>query len=234
MALINIPLLLFAFIRLSKMYAVKNMLYVLSFSGVSVLLKLIIDAFGLDFMEYKTENTEILFAIAIGYGVFNGIVYALTVMMGGSTGGTDILAQIINYYKPHYNVVWILFAIKVCISVSSFFVYGRRITPVLVSIVCALACSTICDTIFKGQATALKFEIITSRPNELAKELMNELEHGCTMLNATGMYENQPRTVLICIVNKRQRRQTESIINRYPDAFAYCCPVKATYGYFDL
>ncbi len=231
--IVNAPLLLFAYFKLTKSYAVKNAFYIVFFSTVSVLLQNIIAHFDLHRIEYVADSTEALFLVAIGYGAFEGVAYATTVILGGSTGGTDIVAAGVNRYKPRFNIVWILFALKVTIAGASYFVYGQRLLPVIVSIVCGFAGSIVSDTVLKGRETALKFEVITENAEELARELMDTLEHGCTCVRSSGMYENTQNCLLICVVNKRQRYDFEQIIAKYPNTFAYCCPVKCTYGYFD-
>ncbi|MCQ2385516.1 MAG: YitT family protein [Clostridia bacterium] len=232
LVLLNAPLFVFAFTRLSPSYAVKSAVYVLSFAASSLGIRMLKNV--LPVWEVRAESVETLLLIAMGYGLFNGTAYVFTVLTGGSTGGTDILAQLIGFYRPRYNTVWILFLMKLVIAVSSFFVYGMRILPVLVSIVCALFGSLLSDAVFKGQSTALKFEIITDKPFELAAEIMEKLAHGCTALSGKGMYGGKEKTLLICVVANRQKYDMESILSRYDDAFSYCYAVKATYGSFDF
>ncbi len=231
--IVNIPILTLAFFKLNRAYAVKNAFYVTSFSVVSVLVQNIIAAFDLHHIEYAATSTEALFLLAIAYGAFEGIAYSTVVILGGSTGGNDVLAAFMNKYKPRFNIVWILFTMKVLIAGASYFVYGRKILPVIVSVVCGFAGSMVSDTILKGRDTALKFEVIAEKPAELASELMQKLGHGVTCVQSTGMYQNTQNSLLICIVNKRQRYDFEQIIAGYKNTFAYCCPVKCTYGYFD-
>ncbi len=231
--LINAPLLTLAFFKLNRFYAIKSAVYVISFSTASVLIQNIIAGLSLDRLVYVADSPDALFLVAIAYGIFEGAVYAVIVMLGGSTGGTDIIAASVNRYLPRFNTVWILFTIKVGISGMSYFVYGRRILPVTVSVVCGFAGSMISDTLLKGRETALKFEVITEHAEALSGELMQGLGHGCTCIPACGMYESRQNVLLICVVNKRQRYDFEAIIAKYPNTFAYCCSVKCTYGCFD-
>ncbi len=231
--IVNIPILLLAFFKLNRAYAIKNAFYVTFFSVVSVLVQNIISMFDLHRFEYVADSTEALFLVAIAYGAFEGIAYSTVVIMGGSTGGNDVLVAFMNKYRPRLNIVWILFSMKVMIAGASYFVYGHRIMPVIVSVVCGFAGSVVSDTILNGRETALKFEVITANPNELADELMQKLGHGVTCVKSVGMYENTQNSLLICVVNKRQRYDFEQIISKHENTFAYCCPVKCTYGCFD-
>ena len=115
----------------------------------------------------------------------------------------------------------------------SFFVYDRELLPVLLSVTCSLLSGLISDYMFKGVSSALKFEIITDDPIALSTEIMKTTEHGCTMVPATGMYSGESRSMLICIINKRQRVEMEQIIAKYQGSFGFCSPVKSTYGFFE-
>ena len=231
--LVNIPMLILAFIILSRSYSIKNFLYVIFFSGMCLVFQRLIASFELGFWEYKAQTAEQLILVAIGIGAFNGIAYTLTVLLGGSTGGTDILAALINHKIPSFNTVWILFTINASVAVSSYFVYGRQYLPVVVSILCAFVSGSISDRVLKGASSALKFEVITSEPELLAEEIMQNIKHGCTRLDACGMYENKRLAVLICVINPRQRADFERLIASHGNTFSYCVPVKCTYGRFD-
>ncbi len=231
--MVNIPLLLFAYYKLNKSYAVKNAIYVVFFSAVSILFQTFIAHFDLHSIEYVADSSEALFLVAIGYGAFEGVAYAMAVVLGGATGGTDIVAAGVNRYKPRFHIVWILFSLKVVIAGASYFVYGKRLLPVIASIVCSFAGSVVGDTVLKGRETALKFEVITEEPEAVAREVMDTLGRGCTCVRSTGMYQNTQNCVLICVVNKRQRYDFEQIIAGHPNTFAYCCQVKCIYGDFD-
>lgn len=231
--MVNIPMVTVAFFRLDKRFAIKNLLYVIFFSATCPLLQYLIARFDIGWLEYRAASPESAVVLAICVGVFNGVAYATTVSVGGSTGGTDILAALLNKVKPSFNTVWIIFTANAGVALASYFVYGRRPFPVLMSVICSFAGGFVSDAILRGADSALKFEIITPTPDALATEIMRELKHGCTKLPAHGMYSNEQYHLLICVVNKRQRADFERIISRYDNTFAYCSRVRRTYGHFD-
>ncbi len=231
--LVNLPLLFFAYFKLDRSHAVKAACYVGSFSAASLLLQAVLEAFELQGAVYTADSPEALFLVAIGYGAFEGLAYAAVISMGGSTGGTDILAVGINRYHPRFNTVWILFALKISIAVASYFVYGRQLLPVIVSVVCGFAGSVVSDGLLRGRETALKFEVITDCGEALAAELTQKLGHGCLCVFAGGMYEEQRNALLICVVSKRQKYDFERILAGYPHAFAYCHRVRYSSGAFE-
>jgi len=203
--LINAPMLLAAFFLLKKSYSFKSLTYILSFSVMTVIFQRITSHFDLSFLEYRAQNEEQALLAAVGYGAFFGVLYPIAVWLGGSTGGTDILAALINRVKPYFNTVWVLFSINATVAAMSYFVYGRRALPVILSILSSLVSGFVSDYLLKGAASALKFEIVTSRPREMAAEIMERLDRGCTEIPARGMYSGAESYVLVCIVGKKQR-----------------------------
>ena len=230
---VNAPMLIVALFVLNKGYSFKNMTYIVSFSAMTVVFQEIISRFDLGFIEYHSQTPEQAFIASAGYGIFFGIAYPIAVWLGGSTGGTDILAALINHYKPAFNTVWVLFSINTGVAVMSYFVYGRHAFPVILSVLCSLISGFISDYLLKGASSALKFEIVTNQPKALAEEIMKKLDRGCTQVPARGMYSGMESSMLICIISKKQRVEIERIISKYEGSFGFCSPVKSTYGYFN-
>lgn len=232
-SLINAPMLIIAFFVLNKSYSFKNLSYIISFSVMTVLFQQLILQMDLHWLEFRANSEEEAFFAAMVYGVFFGVVYPLTIWLGGSTGGTDILADLIHRSKPSFNTVWVLFSINAGVAVMSYFVYGMHLFPVLLSILCSLVSGFISDYLFQGRRSAIKFEIVTYQPEALSKEIMETLRHGCTRVPSVGMYSGMESAMLICVINKRQRVEMERIISKYEGSFGICSPVKSTYGDFD-
>ena len=230
---VNAPMLIIAFFVLSKSYSFKNLNYIITFSVMTVVFQEMILRLDLHWIEYCAQTPEQSLFAAMMYGVFFGIAYPLTVWLGGSTGGTDILAALVHHFKPAFSMVWVLFGINASVAVMSYFVYGRELLPVILSVMSAFVSGVISDHLFKGVDSALKFEIITCSPEALSKEIMERLDHGCTQIHARGMYSGADTAMLVCVINKRQRVEMERIIAQYEGSFGFCSPVKATYGDFE-
>jgi uncharacterized membrane-anchored protein YitT (DUF2179 family) len=88
------------------------------------------------------------------------------------------------------------------------------------------------NQIIKGSKTAYKFTVITTHPIELCREITSVLRHGVTKLDAHGAYTNEPRSVLLCVVNKHQLPDFQQIIDKYDNTFSFCEMVNETYGNF--
>jgi chorismate synthase len=86
--------------------------------------------------------------------------------------------------------------------------------------------------ILSGVKNGYKFEIITNSPEALADELMTTLKHGVTEMKVHGMYTDTERSMLVCIINKRQIGEMMRIIKKYPDTFASFAKVNEVFGNF--
>lgn len=217
---INIPLLIVGFIFISKMFAVKTAASL----GLSSLLLWMFEAVG--FFTYSEER--ILAAVA--GGLVGGVGLALMFKAGGSSGGTDIIATMVHRKYKSAGVSWFIFAMDATVVLVSFFVYDYKLTPVLLSFIEMFFSAKACDLILSGFKSAIKFEVITTHPEEISQEIISTLGRGVTALPATGMYSHDGKTLLVCIVRRRQLAQFQRIIKKYPETFAYISTTSEVMG----
>ena len=226
--LINIPMLIVAAFLLNRSYSFRTLTYVLVFS-LSLLVLQQLDLSDIQFVAYD-NGSAIMASIAAGF--FNGFFYSLSIRLGGSTGGSDIVGSFVHQKKPQYNMVWVVFGINVTVAVSSFFVYGFSYQPVILCIIYCFVTSRVSDMIFKGARSAVRFEVVTAHPEELSRELMTTLRHGCTVVPAQGMYAHSTQSILICVVNRRQTVDFQNILKKYDHTFACVSDVNEIFGNF--
>ena len=225
--LINVPLIAFAWTKLDPDYARKSLLYVLTFSAVTLLLNRI----DLSAIAYSTGYSHILGPVAAG--CVSGTVNGLVIRHNGSTGGTDIVAAWVRKKHPSFSLIWVIFALNAVVAVISFFVYGYQFEPVILCLIYCFLSSRIGDAMLKGGKMALKFEVVTKQPQALSARLLTELHHGVTMLSAEGMYSETPTAMLVCVVNRHQIVRFQEILSEFPDCFAYVSSVNETMGNFE-
>ena len=77
-----------------------------------------------------------------------------------------------------------------------------------------------------------KFEIITDKPEELSKELIDKLHHGVSEVRITGMYSHTEKFMVVCIIRKKQIGEMMKIIKKYDGAFANYSKVNEVLGRF--
>ena len=225
-ALINIPLVILTFTIVDKGYAVKSGIYSFFLSGWMFLM----EQFNLEPFVYHTVNSPVLAPIA--GGILCGVSVAMVLRRGSCTGGTDLVAELVHHYRPQTKMVWALFGLNASVALLSYFVYDYQIEPVLLCLIYCYTVSQVSDLMLKGWKEAIKFEIITENPEELAQTLIEEIGHGVTEIPAIGSFTHQEKTLLICVVNKNQIATFQRILKRYPGTFAYLHTVTETLGYF--
>lgn len=224
----NIPMLVVSYFLLRKRYVFRTLAFILPFSLTNILLQ----SADLSAVSFAPTDVGGYMLGAIAGGVLLGLIYGVLVRLGGSTGGIDILAAFINRKHPEFDTIWIGFAINILIALISFFVYGMSYQPVILCIIYTFVSTRVSDAILKGARSAARFEVYTNQPEELSEELMSTLHHGCTVINAKGMYSHEDRSILICVINRRQVVDFVSIIEKYDDTFAIVSNVNDTYGSF--
>ena len=177
------------------------------------------------------SDFNIVFA-CIATGVISGFGFSMMLKRFGASGGTYGISALLKKARPEMNIAYVSFIMDASVVAIAFFVYGRRITPVICTLLNLFIANLIVDRGLGGIKDGYKFEIVTKYPNELAEELMTKLRHGVTRIEVHGMYSDTDRYMLICIINKRQIGEMMKIIKSYPDTFASFQKVNEVFGNF--
>ena len=148
----------------------------------------------------KIDSSDLLL-IAIVAGVIRGIGYGLTFKMGFTTGGTDILNQIVaKYFKMSVGNAMII--VDGSIVVMGGFVYGW--TNMLYALIVLYILSVITDKIMLGISKSKAFYIITSEEDKVKDYIMNTLNHGVTIFPVKGGYTKEREKMLMCVIPTRE------------------------------
>ncbi len=177
------------------------------------------------------DDFNIVFA-CIATGVISGFGFSIMLRRFGASGGTYGISAILKKFHPALNIAYVSFIMDTSVVFIAFFVYGMKITPVICTLLNLFIANVIVDNSLSGIKNGYKFEIITNEPEELAKELMEELKHGVTKVDAFGMYSGTDKHLLICIINKKQIGEMMRIIKRHPGTFASFEKVNEVFGNF--
>ncbi len=226
--LINVPLLLLGRRYLEWSFILRTALFVLVFS----LTTLTLNQLDLSAFVYHTDNGTSFILGPITAGLINGTLYSVVLRRGGSTGGTDILAAMIQKKHPETSLVWVVFTLNAIVAGISYFVYHFQFEPVILCLIYCYLSSFVSNSLMKMGKRALKFEVITKHAEELSALLLRELHHGVTMLPAEGMFSGAKMNLLICVVNRYQIARFNEILSLFPDTFAYVSDVNETIGSF--
>ena len=225
---INIPLAIFVYLKVSKSLAKRSMFYVAVFSIMLVVLEKV----DLSDFAYYTENgTSTILGPLVG-GIIFGAGYSILVKGSANSGGTDFVAAIIHKYRPEFNLFYVIFTLNVTVALASYFVYDYQIEPVLLCVLYSFMSSTVSDRMTKSGRAAVRFEIITDYPEEISQKIIQKLHHSATLIPGRGMYLGKEVSILICVVNKGQMAKLADIIRSYPNTFAVMSSVNEVMGNF--
>lgn len=224
--LINLPLAIAVYILISRPIAIRSMLYCLCFSGFNILL----ENLDLSAFVYSTANSALLGpAVA---GLIAGTAGALLHRVEANVGGTDFVAAMIYKYHPQVNFFWVVFILNISVAIVSYFVYNFKMEPVLLCIIYSYASSTVRDRFAQKSRSAVRCEIVTDRPNELGKALIERLHHSATVIPAKGMYSGRKTHMLVCVVNQSQVAALNAVLKDFPGSFAITSQVANVTGNF--
>lgn len=229
--LVNVPLCVVTFFIVNKRYALRSLVFTLVYSFTYLYLQNI----GLDFLKYDANGHDTIFPAIIS-GVISGFVIGVGLKHNSSTGGMELISKCISSINPNADFFILNFSINTVIAILSLFVYSDTGTvdykPVVLSITYCFVSNFVGNWIIKGTKTAYKFTVITTHPDEIAKEITHIIKHGITKIDAQGAYTNTSKTVLLCVVNKHQITDFKKIIDRYDNTFSFYETVNETYGNF--
>ena len=226
--LINIPLALVVYFKVSKPIAARSMVYVVVFSvGLLILDKVDMSAFA-----YSTANGTSHILGPLTAGLIMGYIYAILMKASAYTGGTDFVAAIIHNKNPEKSVYVLSFVMNALVAVSSYFVYDFKMEPVLLCILYSFATSTMAERFLKNGRSAVRFEIVTNYPEEISREIISKLHHTATVFPAKGMYNGKEVDIVMCVVNNTQMGALSQIVKNYPHTFAIMSQVTEVMGNF--
>ena len=151
-----------------------------------------------------------LFLTAVFGGVTMGIGIGLVFLGKGTTGGTDMCGAILQHFFPHISLPQLMQLLDVIITVIGIFVFGVRVA--LYSIVVVYLTAKVSDRMMEGSTSSKMLYIISDQAKTIADRIMDELGRGVTGLHGCGMYTNQDKTILICVISPREIARIKDIV----------------------
>ena len=209
--------------------------------GIYLSIYMCVQSFGVALLEslganpycYQNngEDFEIVFA-CIATGVISGAGFSIMLRRFGASGGTYAISAVIKKFKPAANIAHLAFILDSSVVFIAFFVYGMKVTPVICTLINVFVANVVVDNALAGGKNGYKFEIITDTPDEISRELINELKHGVTQIQVMGMYSNTDKYMLVCIIRKKQIGQMMKILRRHKNTFSSFTKVNEVFGRF--
>lgn len=193
-----------------------------------------------DFIQAIALDNGKLMCTIMG-GIMVGVGIGITMIAGGSTGGTDIIALMVNKYR-NVSPGRLILLMDVVIILSSLLVPSYRadgelipfvdkITTVVYGFILIVINSTVLDLVISGSRQSVQLFILSKHYAEIADAITRDLHRGVTVLDGKGWYTKQDTEVLMVLT----RKSDLNILLRYvktidPDAFLSVSSVTGVYG----
>ena len=213
---LNIPLIILAYIFLGKNFLLKTLFATFV---LSVFLKI--------FASFSEPLEDILLAAIFG-GAINGIAIGIVFYAGGSTGGIDIIAKIINKYTG-IPISRILLTTDFIVLSMVAVIFGKVIF--MYTLISLVISSKMIDIIQVGIYSAKGVTIITTKEDEIRKRIMEDTGRGITLIDARGGYTQKEVGMLYCVVGQYQLIKVKTIVKEVdPSAFMIVADVHEVIG----
>ncbi len=208
--LMNIPLLIWAYVEMGYQIIIKTVIATLVSSAM-------IDIMVPYLPQYQGDP---LITIVFG-GCLAGLGLALIMMRGGTTGGTELAANLLALHIRGLSLGKFIMIIDLVIVIASAIVYQDYESP-LYAILVIYITSKVIDAVLYGtdSGTGKMMFIISPKNEQIARRIMDDLERGVTELRSRGAYSGKEGTVLFCAVGRQEVYKTYDIIHEIdPNAF---------------
>ena len=215
--LINIPLLILSFIFLNRDFAFKSMLYIFSFSIASI----VFEKLHLSPFFYLTASGTSAILSPVVAGAIRGLLYYVTLKLNASSGGIDIISALVKKRKPYLNLMNIIFLFNMIIALSSYFVYGMQLDPVICSILYAFITTSVTTGVQKSKNENIKYEIISPNIDDIYAELSEKFRQSATIIDTHGAYSGTSSKMLLCVVDKKKSPFIEDILIKHLDCVVF-------------
>lgn len=205
---INLPLLIAARRHIGRDFTLRT-------AFATLLSSLIIDALA-PILPVYTGNKML---VALFGGVLSGVGLSLVFLRGATTGGSEIMARLLEKRYPHIPIGRLILLVDGIIIALSALVYGE-VESAMYATVLVVVSAVVMDEIISGAHRTRTVLVISERNEELAANLTARLQRGVTVMPASGAYTGAARQVLLCAVRPNEVYRLRQLILEYdPAAF---------------
>ena len=218
---INVILLLLGFLILGKSFGLKT-IFAIAISTV------FLDFFASMESWYLFFESRLLLVLVAT--LLESIGIALILEVGGSTGGTDIIALIINKFWP-ITVGRVYLATDLFIIASILLIPGKTVEDMVYGYVAMFMFSVMVDWVMLGRKSTWQVMVFSDEYKAIADYIINNMNRGVTALNSVGWYTGNEKKVLLIIVRKRELHDLPKLIKAMdPKAFVSVSAASTVYG----
>ena len=215
--MLNIPLFLAAFMVKGWKFISRTVVATLALS------------FFLYILPDINLGTDDLLLSAVFGGAVTGIGTGMVFMARSTTGGTDLLAAVIQHYLRHFSVAQVMQVLDGLVVLAGAWIFGIEFA--LYAIIAVLVVTKVTDSLLEGMHFSKVAYIISEQSDEIAEAIMTDLERGVTGLNGVGMYSGNAKNILFCVVSQKEIVLVKDIVSKIdPRSFVIVTDAKEVHG----
>ena len=163
-------------------------------------------------------------------GVLEAVGLGLTIRYGGSTGGTDIIAVMVNKYWP-VSLSTVFFISDFVIVALLLFLPDKTFADACYGLVEIVTFTLMIDMVVGGKKSSYQLMVFSNKYEQIANYIAKDLERGVTLLKAQGWYTGQDRNVLLILISQKEFPVLSRVIKDIdPKAFMSVSPTHNVYG----
>lgn len=167
--------------------------------------------------EASYMGNDILLSALFG-GIISGVGTGMVFLASCTTGGTDMLAALMQKRMKHYTLAQIMQVLDGIIVLAGATVFG--IPTALYALIAIFCVSKVTDGLIEGLNFSKQAYIISDSYREIADAILERMGRGVTSLEARGMYSNEEKKMLFCVVSKKEIVKIREIVSEF-DARAF-------------
>lgn len=199
--------------------------------GLKTIYSVVVLSFFYSILQVVFKNAVVndTFMSSVIGGILGGAGVGIVFTQGGSTGGTDIIALIVNKYR-NISPGRIILYLDVLIISSSYLIFHSIEKTVYGYVTMAITAYTI-DLVFSGSKQSYQIFIVSKKYEEIATRIANEVKRGVTLMDGEGWYSRDKQKVLMIMVRKTDASHVFRIIKQVDrEAFFSMTSVMGVYG----
>lgn len=195
---LNLPLFLIGYRQMGRVFVLRSLIATLLFSAC------------IDLLAFPVLTEDILLGSVYG-GILLGIGLGLIMRGGATTGGSDMIARMVNRRFSFVTVGGFLFIVDCMVIVAAWFTMSANYA--LYSLICIFVSARMVDVVLAGMGTDRACFVISDKSQDISKRVMQELERGVTLLRAIGAYSGKEKYVMLSIVDRTQVAPLKKIVH---------------------
>lgn len=218
---LNAILLIAALRVLGFKFCIRTIFAVLVFTASTAIVQNLSGGQGL----FTGQN---LMACIVG-SVLMGLGMGMALLCNASSGGSDVIASMVHKYRD-YSLGHIILCVDLVIISSSYFVL-RSWEQVIYGYIVLVIMSSCVDYVINGVRQSVQFFVVSDKWEEIGRAINNDIDRGCTVIDAHGFYTGKRVGMLFIIARRNESRGIFEVINDIdPNAFVSQSAVRGVYG----